>query len=164
MFNGQPYDEAILSRLVGAGRFHFALLRWGNLGVSRGPLKATAVVPAEDLPFHILYGRDEDEQLLFMPSSTSAQEFQAQAKHYAQQHCSASTMTLLFSRNAGLLSSLPDFFTRAAEVMEYTVSIGAQQCGFLSGGPAPDLCQASSRTSSPGKCASCSFLPPPTAI
>ena len=139
MFNGQSYDEAILSRLFGAGRFHFALLRWGNLGVSRGPLKATSVVPAEDLPFHILYGRDEDEQLLFMPSSTSAQEFQAQAKHYAQQYRSASTMTLLFSRNAGLLSSLPDFFTRAAEVMEYTVSIGAQQCGFLSGGPAPDL-------------------------
>ena len=138
MFNGQPYDEAILSRLFGAGRFHFALLRWGNLGVSRGPLKTTSIVPAEDVPFHVLYGRDEDEQLLFMPSSISAQEFQAQARQYAQQR-SASTMTLLFSRNAGLLSSLPDFFTRAAEVMEYTVSIGHQQCGFLSGGPAPDL-------------------------
>lgn len=138
MFNGQPYDEAILSRLFGAGRFHFALLRWGNLGVSRGPLKTTSIVPAEDVPFHVLYGRDEDEQLLFMPSSISTQEFQAQARQYAQQR-SASTMTLLFSRNAGLLSSLPDFFTRAAEVMEYTVSIGHQQCGFLSGGPAPDL-------------------------
>ena len=138
MFSGQPYDEAILSRLFGAGRFHFALLRWGNLGVSRGPLKTTSIVPAEDVPFHVLYGRDEDEQLLFMPSSISAQEFQAQARQYAQ-HRSASTMTLLFSRNAGLLSSLPNFFTRAAEVMEYTVSIGHQQCGFLSGGPAPDL-------------------------
>ena len=67
MFNGQPYDEEILSRLVGAGRFHFALLRWGNLGVSRGPLKTTAVVPAEDLPFHILYGRDEDDSFYSCP-------------------------------------------------------------------------------------------------
>ena len=72
MFRRLPYDETILSRLFGAGRFHFALLRWGNLGISQGPLKATSLIPLEDQPFHALYGRDEDEQVLFMPSSAGA--------------------------------------------------------------------------------------------
>ena len=139
MFSRKDYDEATLSRHFGAGRFHFALLRWGNLGVSRGPLKATSVIPLENQPFHVLYGRDEDEQLLFMPASVSATEFQAIIKHYAQTQRTASTITLLFSRNAGTLSTLPDFFTRAAEVMEYTVVIGHQQSGFLTGGPGPDM-------------------------
>ena len=138
MFRRRAYDEAILSRHFGAGRFHFALLRWGNLGSSRGSLKATSVIPLESQPFHALYGRDEDEQVLFMSSAASAQEFQAIVKHYAQTRQKAATSTVLFSRNAGTLSSLPDFFTRAAEVMEYTVSIGHQQCGFLTGSPGPD--------------------------
>lgn len=139
LFSRRPYDEAILTRIFGAGRFHFALLRWGNLGGSRGSLQATSMIPLEDQPFHALYGRDEDEQLLFMSAAVSATEFQSRAKLYASTQRSASTMTLLFSRNAGTLSALPDFFTRAAEVMEYTVSIGHQQCGFLTGGPGTDL-------------------------
>lgn len=139
MFNRQSYDETLLSRSFGAGRFHFALLRWGNLGISHGSLKTTSCLPLENQPFYALYGRDEDEQLLFMSAAAPATDFQTIAKHYAQTSRSASTMTLLFSRNAGFLSSLPDFFTRAAEVMEYTVVIGHQQCGFLSGGPSPDM-------------------------
>ena len=139
LFRRHPYDEAVLTRHFGAGRFHFALLRWGNLDVSQGPLKTTAIVPNENYPFHILYGRDEDEQLLFMPASTPAQDFQALAKQYAQHHRSAATTTLLFSRNAGPLLALPEFFTRAAEVMEYSVVIGHHQSGFLSGGPGPDM-------------------------
>ena len=139
MFCRKEYDEAILSRHFGAGRFHFALLRWGNLGTSHGPLKATSVIPMENRPFYALYGRDEDEQVLFMSAAVSAQEFQTLAKQYAQTTQNAATTTLLFSRNAGTLSTLPDFFTRAAEVMEHTVVIGHQQCGFLTGGPGPDM-------------------------
>ena len=139
LFLHRDYDETILSRRFGAGRFHFALLRWGNLGISRGSLKATAVIPLENEGFHALYGRDEDEQLLFMSAAASAQEFQSLVKHYAQTQRSATTTTLLFSRNAGTLSSLPDFFTRAADVMEYTVVIGHHQSGFLTGGPGPDM-------------------------
>ena len=139
MFRRREYDEAILSRQFGAGRFHFSLLRWGNLGSSRGVLKTTSLIPLEGHPFHALYGRDEDEQVLFMSATVSAQEFQGLVKHYAQTQRASSTMTVLFSRNAGTLSSLPDFFARAAEVMEYTVVIGHQQCGFLTGGPEPDM-------------------------
>ena len=139
LFRHHPYEEAILTRHFGAGRFHFALLRWGNLDVIQGPLKTTAVVPNEENPFHILYGRDENEQILFMPASISTQDFQSLVKKYAQLHRSAATTTLLFSRNAGLLSSLPDFFNRAAEVMEYTVVIGHHQSGFLTGSPGPDM-------------------------
>ena len=139
MFTHRNYDETTLSRHFGAGRFHFALLRWGNLGGTRGPLQATSVIPLENQPFHALYGRDEDEQLLFMSAAAPATEFQSFVKHYAQAQRSASTMTVLFSRNAGTLFSLPDFFSRAAEVMEYTVVIGHQQSGFLTGGPGPDM-------------------------
>ena len=139
MFRREVYDETLLSRLFGAGRFHFALLRWGNLSPFLGTLKTTALLPDESRPFHILYGRDEDEQILFAPTTVAAQEFQTLAKHYAQAQRPGITTTLLFSRNAASLSALPDFFLRAAEAMEYTVVIGHQQSGFLTGGPGPDL-------------------------
>lgn len=138
MFTQQPYDLDALTRIFGAGRFYCALLRWGNLGISQGALKTTAVIPLDNQPFYALYGRDEDEQLLFMPASVSAQEFQTIAKYYAQAYRSAATITLLFSRNACLLSSFPDFFSHAAEVMEHTVVIGHQHWGFLSGSPKSD--------------------------
>ena len=90
-------------------------------------LKATSVIPLENQPFYALYGRDEDEQLLFMSAAASATEFQVLVKHYAQTQRNTSTTTLLFSRNAGTLTSLPDFFARASEVMVYTVVIGHQR-------------------------------------
>lgn len=135
MFQKQPYDEALLTRQFGAGRFHFALLRWGNLCTHRSGLKTTSVIPLEKEPFHILHGRDEDEQILFMPSSVSAQEFHNAAQHYAEHHRAAATMTLLFSRNAAPIASLPDFFARASDVMEQTLVIGRKQCLFLNASP-----------------------------
>ena len=139
MFARKPYDEALLTRLFGAGRFHFALLRWGNLGMTRGKLKSTSLIPLEGTSLHALYGRDEDEQLLFMPSVVPAQEFQATVSQYARSHRSASTMTLLFSRNPAFINMLPDFFDRAAEFMERTVVIGHQQTSFLVGSGNADL-------------------------
>ena len=138
LFNHQPYNEAVLTRRFGAGRHHFALLRWGNLGISRGALKATALIPLKDQPFYALYGRDENEQILFMPASVSAKEFQAFTRHYALTQRPSTTMTLLFGRNPSHLSSLPTFFTRAAESMEYTVVIGHQQSGVFIGDPVED--------------------------
>lgn len=75
MFARKPYDESLLTRLFGAGRFHFALLRWGNLTMSHGKLKNTSVILLERSALHALYGRDENEQLLFMSSTVPAQEF-----------------------------------------------------------------------------------------
>ena len=139
LFSGLPYDEAVLSRRFGAGRFHFALLRWGNLTGTSGSLRATSPVPLAGVPFHVLYGQDEDEQLLFMSASTPAQEFHTLAKRYAQYQRISPTMTLLFNRTPAPLSGLPEFLSRASEVMEHTVVIGHQQSGFLSASPAPNL-------------------------
>lgn len=139
MFTRKPYDEAQLTRLFGAGRFHFALLRWGNLTTSRGKLKSTAVIPMEGSALQALYGRDENEQLLFMSYTVPPQEFQAAAANYARSHRSAATMTLLFSRNPAAISAMPDFFDRAAEFMEHTVVIGHHQTSFLVGSNNADL-------------------------
>ncbi len=135
LFSGRGFDEALLTRQFGGGRFWFALLRWGNLGASRGPLKTTSVIPLPGAPFHALYGRDEDEQLLFMPvtGGTTSQDFHAAVQSYADHARSAPTQTILFSRNPGTLNDLPDFFARAAEAMEQTVIIGRRQAAFLSG-------------------------------
>ncbi len=135
LFSRRPYDEALLTRQFGNGRFWFGLLRWGNLGASRGPLKATSAIPLPNAPFHALYGRDEDEQLLFMPvtGGTTSQDFHAAVQSYADRTRSAPTQTLLFSRNPGTIKDLPDFFDRAAEVMEQTVIIGRHQATFLTG-------------------------------
>ncbi len=139
MFQGNSYDEALLTRQFGSGRFHFALLRWGNLGVSRGSLKATSLLPLSDMPFHALYGRDEDEQLLFAPATMTAPDFQSAVQSYADRTRSAATQTLLFGRNPGTISALPDFFSRAADVMERTVIIGRHQACFLTGTGNTDL-------------------------
>jgi len=139
MFTRKPYDEALLTRLFGAGRFHFALLRWGNLTTSRGKLKSTSLIPRDGRPLYALYGRDENEQLLFAASSVAAQEFQSAVTNYARTHRSAATMTLLFSRNPSPISALPDFFDRAAEFMEHTVVIGHHQTSFLVGSSSADL-------------------------
>lgn len=139
LFSRKAYDEALLTRHFGAGRFHFALLRWGNLGAARGKLKATSLIPLENAPFHALYGRDEDEQVLFAPASMSSQEFQAHVQQYVRQHRSAATTTLLFTRNAAAISALPDFFDRAAEIMEHTTVIGHHQVSYLTGNNNADL-------------------------
>ena len=139
MFARKPYDEALLTRLFGAGRFHFALLRWGNLTMSRGKLKNTSVIPLAGTALHGLYGRDENEQLLFASSAVSSQEFQSAVTNYARSHRSAATMTLLFSRNPAPISALPAFFDRAAEFMEHTVVIGHHQTSFLMSGSNADL-------------------------
>ncbi len=140
LFNRRPHDEALLTRQFGAGRFWFALLRWGNLGASRGGLKATSAIPLPNQPFFALYGRDEDEQLLFMPvtGGTTAQDFHSAVQAYADRARTSPTQTLLFARNPGALADLPDFFDRAAAVMETTVIIGRHQATYLAGVPNTD--------------------------
>lgn len=140
LFARRAFDEALLTRQFGGGRFWFALLRWGNLGLSRGPLKATSVIPLQNQPFTALYGRDEEEQLLFMPVSggITSQVFHTAAQTYADKVRAAPTQTLLFCRNPGTLQDLPDFFDRAANIMEHTVIIGRHQASFLTGTPSTD--------------------------
>ncbi len=135
LFSHRPYDDALLTRHFGSGRFWFSLLRWGNLGVSRGSLKTTSVIPLQNVTFHALYGRDEDEQLLFMPvtGGMTSQDFHTAAETYASRTRTAPTQTILFGRNPGTLKDLPGFFDRAVEVMEQTVIIGRHQATYLAG-------------------------------
>lgn len=133
LFSGQPYDPGLLSRLYGDGKLFFALVRWGNLGFSSGKLIATSAIPQVMMPLHALYGRDEDEQLLFMSADQTAGNFQEAVKKYVDQRKSVTTWTIVFSRNSGTFSALPDFFERAVKVMERAVVIGQHQFTFLSG-------------------------------
>ncbi len=141
LFSRQPFDEALLTRKFGSGRFLFALVRWGNLNGSHAPLKATSLIPLTGTSLHALYGRDEEEQLLFAPivGRMSVPDFQTAVQSYADRARTAHTRTILFRRNPGVLQDLPDFFARAADVMEQTVIIGRHQTAFLSGSRNADL-------------------------
>lgn len=139
MFCRKPYDEALLTRLFGAGRFHFALMRWGNLDTSLGRLQSTAVLPLVRSQLNALYGRDDDEQILFAPNSMPFQEFQEMVVKYSRRR-SAAASTILLNRSAAPLNQLPDFFDRAADCLEHTVVIGHHQVEIVSGSSkAPDL-------------------------
>lgn len=132
LFSGQPYDAELIDRLYGEKAYYFALVRWGNLGLSQGPLMSTSPLPLQGTELCALYGRDEDEQLLFMPASCSAVTFQATVKSYVMQTKIAPTWTILFARSAKPFTEMPEFFRRSAGVMEQTIVIGRHHYAFLS--------------------------------
>lgn len=82
LLRGDAFDEQLARRRFGEGNFHFALVRWGNLGFSRGSLRSTSVLPLADEPFFALYGRDEDEQLIVSNPGAVADVFQEAVKAY----------------------------------------------------------------------------------
>ena len=51
LFCGAEYDEGLLERLYGGGKYHFALVRWGNLRIVPILLANTAPIPLNDTPF-----------------------------------------------------------------------------------------------------------------
>lgn len=134
MFSGHPYDQQLAAHLYGSGRFYFALIRWGNLGFSSGELHATYPIPLKDVPFHALYGRDEDEQVLFMSSDEPVETFSAAVRAYAAKRKKAATQTIILTRSDNRFSALPGFFQRASALMEQTVVIGQHQLIMLSSG------------------------------
>ena len=136
LLRGDAFDEQIAQRRFGEGRFHFALLRWGNLGFSRDNLRSTSVIPLADEPFFALYGRDEDEQLIVSTPGAVADVFQEAVKAYMLRRKNAATQTVVFSRGNAPLRGLAAFFTRAMERMERSVVIGRRQYISLAA-PAP---------------------------
>lgn len=130
LFSGAPFDENLLERLYGGAKYHFALVRWGNLRLLQPPLTGTAAVPLTDAPFSALYGRDDDEQILFMSARTPAGEFQQAVKAYVAQR-KPTAWTILFSRRPEPFREIAGFFGRAARQMEKTVVVGRRQFAFL---------------------------------
>lgn len=133
LLGGKPYDALLAAQLYGTGRFCFALVRWGNLDPTLGKLLSTSRIPLPDAPFFALNGRDEDEQLIFSQANQPATAFQTSVKSYMSTHKASATWTVIFSRNAAMLSDLQGFYLRAAEVMKRSVVIGRHQCAYLSG-------------------------------
>lgn len=138
LFSGRTYDQQLAARLYRGDTFYFALVRWGNLGLASGPLLAPAPLPLRDAPFHALYGRDEHEQLIFMPAHDQPEVFTAAVEAYAAQHRSAATLTILVTRSGSRFTSLPTFFRRAAAMMEQSVVIGLHQTIAFTGSAARD--------------------------
>ena len=130
LFSGAPFDENLLERLYGGAKYHFALVRWGNLRLLQPPLTGSAPVPLAGAPFSALYGRDDDEQILFMSARTAAGEFQQAVKAYVAQR-KPTAWTILFSRRPEPFREIAGFFGRAARQMEKTVVVGRRQFAFL---------------------------------
>lgn len=136
LLSNQPYSQKLAARLYGNDAYYFAYVRWGNLNPSQGDLYITSAIPLTDMPFSALYGRDEDEQILFAPASSPSIDFQSAVKAYAAQRKSA-TWTIIFSRSSDIFTALSSFFHRASQLMERTVVIGRRQFAFLPGTSAP---------------------------
>lgn len=132
MLTHQPYDRQLAAKLYGEGPYFFAYARWGNLQLPTGEFHMTSAVPANDLPFGALYGRDEDEQILYRKADGPAADFHAAVKAYVAQRQSA-TWTIVFARAGGAFTALPAFFASASQLMERTVVVGRHQYVFLSG-------------------------------
>ena len=130
LFCGAEYDEGLLERLYGGGKYHFALVRWGNLRIVPILLANTAPIPLNDTPLSALYGRDDDEQILFMSARVPSGEFQQAVKAYVSQR-KPTAWTILFSRRPEPFKEIVGFFERAAQQMERTVVVGVRQSAFL---------------------------------
>ncbi len=132
LLSGQPYDTALLQKLYGEEKYHFAYVRWGSLQYTNSDQYITSVIPATGMPFTALYGRDEEEQIIFMKAASPAADFQSAVKAYVAQRKNA-TWTIVFARSGDFFPALPDFIARAARLMERTIVTGRRQFVFLSG-------------------------------
>lgn len=132
LFSGKSCDAALLKQFYGEGKYHFAYIRWGNLvHFNEESLSAAKPLDSTGLAFHILQGRNEDEQLLYARSDTPANDFQTAAKAYAAQMQVVPTWVLIFSRTPASFAALPEFAHRAEKLHRSTVVIGRHQYMYL---------------------------------
>ena len=111
-------------------RYHFALIRWGNLRSSQ-PLRlfTTSIIPSPpDFPCTVLQGIDEDERVIVFdqPISDFLNEFLSYASHSNDM-----PYTAVLNRTPMLLSSLRSFIENAAYRIEKSVVIGKCQLLYL---------------------------------
>lgn len=133
LLNGKECTPDVLQQFYGSGKYHFAYIRWGNLHhFNDDPLSSAMPLDEQGYPFHVLKGRNEDEQILYARADTSAGDFQTAVKAYAAQARRVPTWTLIFSRNPAVFSSFPDFVHKAEKLHRNTVVIGRHQYMFLS--------------------------------
>lgn len=133
LLSGKGCDAEMLRQFYGESKYHFAYVRWGNLThFNEEPLSAATPLSSQGLPFHILRGRHDDEQILYARSDVSAADFQTAAKAYIAQGRSVPTWTLIFSRNPGPFTTFQEFVHRAQALHRSTVVIGRHQYMYLS--------------------------------
>lgn len=136
LLTGQMYDAELLRQFYGEGQYHFAYLRWGNLmHFNEEPLSAATPLMEQGLSFHVLQGRNAEEQVLYARADIAAADFQNAAKGYIAQARSAFTWNLIFGKNPLPFSQFPDFVHRAEKLHRSSVVIGRHQYMFLT--PAP---------------------------
>lgn len=132
LLTGKECAPEALRQFYGEGKYHFAYVRWGNLiHFNDPPLSAATPLDEKGYPFHILQGRNEDEQILYARSETSASDFQTAIKAYVAQASTSPTWTLIFSRNPAAFSTFPDFVHKAEKLHRSSVVIGRHQYMYL---------------------------------
>lgn len=132
LLTGKECTPEVLKQFYGEGKYHFAYVRWGNLMHFNDPPLSTATpLDEQGHPFHVLQGRNEDEQILYARSDTSVSDFQTAIKAYAAQARTAPTWTLIFSRNPAPFSTFPDFVHKAEKLHRSSVVIGRHQYMYL---------------------------------
>lgn len=132
LLSGKGCAPEVLRQFYGDGKYHFAYIRWGNLvHFNDEPLAAATPMDEQGRPFHVLRGRNEDEQILYARSDTPVSDFQTAVKAYAAQARTSPTWTLIFSRNPAPFSIFPDFVHKAEKLHRSTVVIGRHQYMYL---------------------------------
>jgi len=132
LLSGKSCDANLLRQFYGDGTYHFAYMRWGNLvHFNEEPLAQARPLDSQGLSFHVLQGRNEDEQILYARSDMPANEFQTAAKAYAAQTHVVPTWALIFSRSPAFFSFFPEFVHRAELLHRNTVVIGRHQYMYL---------------------------------
>lgn len=132
LLTGKTCTAEVLRQFYGEGKYHFAYVRWGNLlQLNEPPLSAAVPLDEKGYPFHILQGRNEDEQILYARSETSVGDLRTAVRAYVAQARTAPTWTLIFSRNPSEFSLFPDFVHRAERLYRNSVVIGRHQYMYL---------------------------------
>ena len=132
LLSGRGCAPEVLQQFYGEGKYHFAYVRWGNLHhFNEDPLSSATPLNEQCCPFHVLMGRNEDEQILYARADTSANDFQTAAKAYAAQARAVPTWMLIFSRNPAAFSSFADFVHKAEKLHRSSVVLGRHQYMYL---------------------------------
>ena len=132
LLSGKSCAPEVLQQFYGDGKYHFAYVRWGNLHhFNEDPLSSAVPVNMQGSPFHVLRGRNEDEQILYARADTPASDFQTAVKAYAAQARTVPTWMLIFSRNPSDFANLADFVHKAEKLHRSSVVIGRHQYTYL---------------------------------
>ena len=128
LLTGKACAPEILQQFYGDSKYHFAYVRWGNLfHFNDDPLTVALPLDEQGYPFHVLRGRNEDEQILYARADTSGNDFQTSVKAYVAQARNVPTWTLIFSRSPAAFSAFADFVHQAEKLHRSTVVIGRHQ-------------------------------------